>query len=294
LYHSIVLPVIHYGSAIWGHKQYTCINAIHNKACRYYLGVGKYTANAAVQGDTGLTPPVIDQWLSITRQWCRMVNMNASRINKKFFMWSYRYSMFNCKNSIWKTMEYYRQHNLQYLICVNENLDKESALSNVSEAAFSDFLDSWNKLLDSEVSHSGQGGNKLRTYRLFKHQFCTEPYVWCIMGKQHRSALAKFRCGVAPIMLELGRHRGLPVAERTCPFCNNSCVEDEVHVLTNCSLYVDYRNELYECMANIEPGFMFLTDTEKAQMMLSHNNFKIVKEVARICHLILVRRNNFT
>jgi len=130
------------------------------------------------------------------------------------------------------------------------------------------------------VSHSGQGENKLRTYRLFKHQFCTEPYVWCIMGKQHRSALAKFRCGVAPIMLELGRHRGLPVAERTCPFCHNHCVEDDVHVLTNCSLYVDYRNELYECMANIEPGFMFLTDTEKAQMMLSHNNFKIVKEVA--------------
>ena len=29
-------------------------------ACRYYLGVGKDTANTDVQRDTGLAPPVID------------------------------------------------------------------------------------------------------------------------------------------------------------------------------------------------------------------------------------------
>ena len=33
LYHSLVLPVIHYGSAIWGHQQFLSINAVHNKAC---------------------------------------------------------------------------------------------------------------------------------------------------------------------------------------------------------------------------------------------------------------------
>ena len=53
-----------------------------------------------------------------------------------------------------------------------------------------------NELLDNDVSKSGQGGNKVRTYRLFKYEFYTEPYVMCIMGKQQRSALATFRCGV--------------------------------------------------------------------------------------------------
>ena len=27
-----------YGSAIWGH--FKCINAVHDKACQYFLGVG--------------------------------------------------------------------------------------------------------------------------------------------------------------------------------------------------------------------------------------------------------------
>ena len=76
------------------------------------------------------------------------------------------------------------------------------------------------------------------------------------MGKQQRIALAKFRCGVAPIMLELGRHKGLPVNERTCPFCTNNCIENEVHVLTNCLFHVDCRCEFY-IISNIEPGIMF-------------------------------------
>ena len=48
LHETMVLSVIHYGSDIWGHSQFSCINGVHSKACRYFLGVGKYTRNAAV------------------------------------------------------------------------------------------------------------------------------------------------------------------------------------------------------------------------------------------------------
>ena len=38
LYNCLVQPVIDYGSAIWGFKDYSCINAVFNRACRFYLG----------------------------------------------------------------------------------------------------------------------------------------------------------------------------------------------------------------------------------------------------------------
>ena len=50
LYESSVIPIIRYGASIWGHKEYS----VHNRMCRYFLGVGKFTPNAAVQGDVGL------------------------------------------------------------------------------------------------------------------------------------------------------------------------------------------------------------------------------------------------
>ena len=44
---------------------------------------------------------------------------------------------------------------------------------------------------------------------------------------KHRSALAKFCCGVAPIRLETGRYERLAVNNRICPLCNRE-VENEV------------------------------------------------------------------
>ena len=57
------------------------------------------------------------------------------------------------------------------------------------------------------AKREGRGGtrNKLRTYSMFKRNFRTETYVQNIMNIGNRSALAKFRCGVAPIVMFLFR-----------------------------------------------------------------------------------------
>ena len=86
--------------------------------------------------------------------------------------------------------------------------------------------------------------NKLRTYKRFKNTYEVEAYVKTVMPRCHRSALAKFRCGVAPIRVENGRYERLPLDERLCPFCNAE-IEDELHVLTVCPMYTDFRDELY-------------------------------------------------
>ncbi|KAH3843670.1 hypothetical protein DPMN_117197 [Dreissena polymorpha] len=39
----MVWPTISYGAAILGIQEFTCINAVHYKACRFFLGVGRYT-----------------------------------------------------------------------------------------------------------------------------------------------------------------------------------------------------------------------------------------------------------
>ena len=48
-YDSVVYPVISYGAGIWGYKSYSCINAVQNRAMRFFLGVGKYTPVAALE-----------------------------------------------------------------------------------------------------------------------------------------------------------------------------------------------------------------------------------------------------
>ena len=45
LYNSTVMSIISYGASIWGCKQFSCVNAVQNRALRFFLGVGRYTPN---------------------------------------------------------------------------------------------------------------------------------------------------------------------------------------------------------------------------------------------------------
>lgn len=117
--------------------------------------------------------------------------------------------------------------------------------------------DSWLQLI-----HKPEG-NKLCTYCLFKGTFETEPYVQNILSRQRRSALAKFRCGVAPLAIETGRYTNTPVDSRYCTLCNNDSIESEAHVLLYCDIYVDIRAELFSTLSKHIARFNDLDDTNK-------------------------------
>ena len=73
---------------------------------------------------------------------------------------------------------------------------------------------SWINVTNSDRGASTSGMNKLRTYKRFKDAYEVEAYMKTVMPRCHRSALAKFRCGVAPIRVETGRYERLPLDER--------------------------------------------------------------------------------
>jgi hypothetical protein len=151
----------------------------------------------------------------------------------------------------------------------------------------------WLNRLQRQTAVRGPGGNKLRTYRLFKTQWATEGYVKQIVNRAHRAALAKFRCGVAPLRLETGRfgRNRLPVNERICTLCNGNEVEDECHVIVRCPLYQDLREELFSKAVELNDNFNDLSDTDKMKTILS--NLNIVKLTARSLFCILERRRLF-
>jgi hypothetical protein len=79
LFDSFVSPIIEYGAAIWGYTSYSYINAIQLRACRFVLGVGRYTPNAAVMGVMGWIPIYHTQWKIISSQWCKLIHNRMNR-----------------------------------------------------------------------------------------------------------------------------------------------------------------------------------------------------------------------
>ena len=187
LFDTIVWPTINYGAAIWGTKDYSCINAVQNRACRYFLGVGKYTPNNGVNGDMGWTPVCVKQWGSVLKLNTRMESMDDSRLNQKVHRWMCNKRGYRCKNWSYRLLKQLEKFNIQ------ENSDNSADFSN---AMLLDYKAKWVDAINSERGASSTGNNKLRTYKLFKETYHVEAYVKIVMPKSWLSFVA--------VLLQLG------------------------------------------------------------------------------------------
>ena len=103
--------------------------------------------------------------------------------------------------------------------------------------------------------------------------------------------MSRFRCGVAPINLEIRRFFNIPANERFCNFCPDQ-VEDESHVILICSLYNKIREELFIHTSYINDDFMQMSGTEKLVFLFSDR--KITQRCAQTCNTILKIRKSVT
>ena len=118
----------------------------------------------------------------------------------------------------------------------------------------------WFGDMQRPVAKVGDGGNKLRTYACFKHEFTFSTYLSEVSNELHRRLLTKFRLGVCPLRIETGRYeirnkvKGVPVSERVCPVCNVG-VEDEIHFLLVCPRYNQLRVGMFQELGVDVAGF---------------------------------------
>ena len=221
LYYSIVYPVINYAASIWGNKSYSCINAVQNKAIRLFLVVGEYTSVAALEGEMGWEPSLIKQWSSIGRHVVRISRTPVNRINKRIALWAHSKASHSCRNWFYTLRD--RHLNTEYDI--NHPIGTDF-VTKLRVAGLDKLKTGWVDSIRSAIGPSGRCRNKLRTYCLFKTTYETVTYCKIITPLRHRSAFAKFRCGVA--ILSGGtpqRYENKPLEERICLFCDE--IENE-------------------------------------------------------------------
>ena len=135
----------------------------------------------------------------------------------------------------------------------------------------------------------GIGRNKLRIYMLSKTEFKTELYCKFVLPMNHRSAFAKFICGIAPLKQATGRFEGISEIDRICPFCSDS-IEDECHVLFKCTTYKDIREELTLKDLSIDANFNTFDDCDKMKFIFS--NEEMIRICAKTCFKLIKKRTH--
>ena len=121
----------------------------------------------------------------------------------------------------------------------------------------------WNQERDKRMN-----SGKLDTYFSLKKILSAWSLIYLF---RHRRAVCKISISAHNLMIEFGRHKKpkpLPREERICQNCNLNEVENESHVLTQCTKYMLERAADYRTIFLSNLNFGLLNDRNKAMWPL--------------------------
>ncbi len=84
-------------------------------------------------------------------------------------------------------------------------------------------------------------------------------------------SLFRFRISSHNLRIETGRYTRpkTPEIERKCLYCSAQALENELHFLTECPLYLMERNELFDVIIKYIPNVFNLIEEEKFSIIMS-------------------------
>ena len=215
LFDSMVVPILLYGSEVWGIYENKEIDKLHIKFCKRILGVRQQTPNIAVLGELGRFPlSVISKQRSII-YWTKIMRKTSS-LELKIFneqcllnnnnIWAGKMLMFI--NSLgFGDVWYHFNTDIDYSYIFKQRICDQ-------------YLQTWNT--------SVQNMTKLDYYKRFKTEFKYEGYLDGISNDTNRTHLT-------------GRYLNIERENRFCKICNLRVVESEYHFLLCCPIYRNIR-----------------------------------------------------
>ena len=186
LFDKLIVPILLYGSEVWGTKHRESIEIVHTKFCKYILSVSYNTSNAAVLGDLGRTPLSVLYKYRCVKCWLNIVHDNETRLRNA--MYKVLRQLDEQRGNTWvseiRSMLFvlgfghvWHQHSVG---------NKVMFLSELKQRLIDTAAQNWHS--DVITNH------KLNMYSLYKSTLEIETYLKINMYWKHRTALARFRC----------------------------------------------------------------------------------------------------
>ena len=91
MFNTGAVPIVDYSAGVWGTKAFPCSEQVQLKAARYFLGVHRFAATAAILGDMGWSYTATRHKLLILKLWNRLCDLPRHRITRKIFDWDKKF-----------------------------------------------------------------------------------------------------------------------------------------------------------------------------------------------------------
>ena len=277
IFDKCIVPIITYGSQIWGTQVKSKVENVLLTFCKKQLGVSSTTPSVAVLGECGSYPIFITCYENVIKYWLKIVSLTDECLLKSCYDMLLNYDLAGRKNWASEVKLLLYSYGFGY-IWEEQHVDDHRAFIKIFRERMRDcYLQNWNTM---KIETS-----KLALYSLYKYKFETEPYLTLNIPIRLRKYLAKFRTSSVNLEIEIGRRHNTPREDRLCKLCGETNlfkIEDEFHVLLECPTYNSLR-KIYIGNNDISIfSFCKLMETSDASSLIRLGNF--------ICTLFDIRQ----
>ncbi len=259
LYHSYVEPIMNYGAAVWGYGDYSDPQVLQNRIMRYFLGCHKFAPTPAVQIEMDWLCTRFQRWVEMVRFRNRLASMPESRLPRVIYNWDK-----SLKTNAWaRSVDMI----LHYVNLPDENENLVHTDLDVVKARLI-------KLNREKWWAATADMTKLRTYRVLYDEQDYKGLVYANLTRRQRSLLTKFKLGILPLGIEVGRFTDVPLEYRLCQVCKEGLLEDEFHFILYCEGLKDTRSRFFEGTTYLEDVEDVTDKVELCKLLFNSHNLK--------------------
>ena len=239
LFDKMIMPILLYGSEIWGYGNIEPLELFYRKFLKRMLGIHQSTPNCIVYGEVGKKPLKNEICIRIVSFWAKISDGKELKFSSLMYKLIYGLHLNGTYHSPWLL-------EVKKILCNSGNPNfwfnqdtkpHINTLKAVLSSQLNDqFLQDWNYQI--------YNNRRCIFYRTFKDTFCFEPYL-NYLDFLERRALCKIRTGSHNLPITKQRYtRNADVnsdANVSCNFCtSNYC--DEHHILFECDFFNEKRS----------------------------------------------------
>ena len=271
-----ILPILLYGSELWGFKPRENCELIHRLACKRFLCVNRTSSNNVVLGDCGRYPIYVESAMRCIKYWFKLLKLPNDRYVKicyrmlssttcaKYFNWANEIEHLLCSNGfghVWLNQGVQNERLFLHLFC---------------QRLKDNYLQGWYSKLDSS--------DCLSLYNRIKNNYDQETYISILNIRKFRHCYAQLRSGLSHLEVTKKSYRKINTNDWNCKVCSLGLFENEFHFLLVCPVYADLR-------ANYIAKKYYTCATEhKLNISLSCKNENVIKSLANYVYHATIRK----
>ena len=269
LFDTIIIPMLTYGSEIWGYVNIDLLVKVHEQFCKLLLNLKTAIPNFMLYGELGRYPLNITVKLKILSFWSKLIDGKQSKLSfliyRLLYLKTHGNNTFSWINFVKSILDYCDYSNVWH----TENFISHKWLIESTKLRLTD---QFKQNLHSTLHLSP----KTLSYRLFKSDFRFEKYLE-VLNDKNRFTFCRFRTSNHRLPIEVWRWTKVERHSRLCQLCQSHEIGDEFHYVLQCPNFVTERK-------NLIPKYFF--NRPNALKLSSLFNKKKLETIRKLCKLI--------